>query len=160
MTKLLAQRTDGSCHWFTPRHIIQSLGRFDLDVCAPENPKYQAATRFYTEMGLLREWFGRVWCNPPYGRECAHWIKKLSEHGNGIALIFARTDTAMFQDVIFPTASALCLIRGRVSFIMPNGETKSPAPAPSVLVAFGGQNAAALRQCGLGYTIDLKRVSP
>lgn len=58
--------------WATPQRFFDELDRefnFELDVCAtPENAKCR---RFYTKEqdGLAQPWTGRVWCNPPYGRE-------------------------------------------------------------------------------------------
>ena len=31
--------------------------------------------------------------NPPYGKFTAKWLEKFINHRNGIALVFARTDT-------------------------------------------------------------------
>lgn len=66
-------------------------------------------------------------------------MRKLAEHGNGIALIFNRMDTALWHDVIFPNAAAIKILRGRLKFI--------GAGCGSVLVAFGEDNAKALRDC-------------
>ena len=79
--------------WLTPPYIVEALGEFDLDPCSPINRPWDTATRHYDEWddGLNKPWWGRVWCNPPYGREAEMWLKKLAGHGNGIALIFART---------------------------------------------------------------------
>lgn len=56
--------------WYTPKEIIDALGKFDLDPCAPVNPLWQTATQMYNknDNGLLQEWVGRVWLNPPYSR--------------------------------------------------------------------------------------------
>lgn len=84
--------------WLTPPNIIRSLGVFDLDPCSPINRPWDTAINHLTILddGLSKEWEGRVWLNPPYGNETRKWLKKLAEHGNGIALIFARTETKTF----------------------------------------------------------------
>ena len=85
---------EGKDEWLTPPGIIKSLGEFDLDPCSPEEYKrpWSTAKNHMTlsDDGLSKEWFGRVWCNPPYGRETFKWLNKLYHHGNGLALIFAR----------------------------------------------------------------------
>lgn len=94
----------GSDVWLTPPEIIQALGPFDLDPCAAPEPRpWPTATRHISlpEDGLSVDWTGRVWCNPPFGRVAAAWLRKLSEHGNGIALIPARTETAMFYETVW-----------------------------------------------------------
>lgn len=129
--------------WLTPKWILDPLGPFDLDPCA--SPVTKIATLNLTAGGLEYPWHGRVWLNPPYGPEARHWLNRLSLHGNGIALIFARTDTKMFQDYIFPLAHALLFLAGRVRFLNSDGEeSKSNAGAPSVLVAYGSENASTL----------------
>jgi hypothetical protein len=79
--------------WLTPPEILQALGPFDLDPCAPIKRPWPMAAEHYTveDNGLAQPWVGRVWCNPPYGLETARWLNRMAQHGNGIALIFART---------------------------------------------------------------------
>ena len=88
-------RTD---EWLTPPEILKAIGEFDLDPCSPINRPWNTAKKHYTveDNGLIQEWIGRVFLNPPYGPETGKWLQKLAEHGNGIALIFARTETDMF----------------------------------------------------------------
>lgn len=83
--------------WLTPPEIIGALGEFDLDPCAPVIRPWDTAYIHYTiqDDGLSKKWQGRVWCNPPFGREAVKWMRRMAEHGNGIALIPARTETAM-----------------------------------------------------------------
>lgn len=108
--------------------------------------------------GLAKPWTGRVWCNPPYGLEAARWLERLAKHGNGIALIFARTETAMFFDHVWDKADALLFLRGRLHFHHIDGtRAAANAGAPSVLVAYGQDNAKALRTCGIaGRVVDLR----
>lgn len=57
--------------WLTPPEIITALGSFDLDPCAPISPPWPTAVKTFTVLddGLKKEWYGRVWCNPPYGTQ-------------------------------------------------------------------------------------------
>ena len=71
--------------WLTPPYILRALGRFDLDPCAPVSRPWQTAVNHFTieDNGLLQNWFGRVWLNPPYGAQTHEWLSKLVNHGNG-----------------------------------------------------------------------------
>lgn len=148
---------NGTDEWLTPPEIIHALGVFDLDPCAPKNRPWDIAKHHYDEFGLESIWHGRVWCNPPYGNETGLWLRRLAEHGNGIALIFARTETDTFFRYVWNAADALLFIKGRVSFYKVDGTLASNSGAPSVLIAYGQNNVEALRACKLkGKFIDLK----
>jgi len=143
--------------WLTPPAVIEALGDFDLDPCAPINRPWPTATKHYTvdDDGLMLPWDGRVWCNPPYGQETWRWLDRMALHGNGIALVFARTETEMFFKSVWGLCSILFL-RGRLHFYDINGKrAKHNSGAPSCLLAYGYQNSIALRDCGLsGAFID------
>lgn len=133
--------------WLTPPAIIDALGPFDLDPCSPLNRPWDTAEKHYTieDDGLAHEWDGYTWVNPPYGKEAATWLERLAEHGNGIALVFARTETRMFFDHVWPHADALLFIEGRLHFHRPDGtRAKANSGAPSVLIAYGRQAARRL----------------
>lgn len=145
--------------WLTPPYILRALGRFDLDPCAPVSRPWQTAVNHFTieDNGLLQNWFGRVWLNPPYGAQTHEWLSKLVNHGNGIALIFARTETKMFFECVWSQAHALLFLKGRLFFHHADGtQASGNGGAPSVLVAYGERNALALKNSGLaGQFIQL-----
>ena len=133
--------------WLTPPEILAALGPFDLDPCAPVSPPWPLAEKTYTMLddGLKQPWAGFVWCNPPYGREAAAWLARLADHGNGLALIFARTETEMFFAHVWDKATAVLFLRGRLHFHHVNGDRAAAnAGAPSCLVAYGEDAAARL----------------
>lgn len=76
--------------YYTPRHIFQALNiKFDLDVCAPKGGVewLPAENHYYLEIdGLSQQWFGKVWCNPPYNQPSL-WVDKFVEHNNGVILV-------------------------------------------------------------------------
>lgn len=142
--------------------ILRELGPFDLDPCALERRPWATAGRHYTvaEDGLAQDWAGRVWLNPPYGaKETWVWVERLARHGDGVALIFARTETVGFHRWVWEKATALLFLEGRLHFCLPDG-SRAPANAggPSVLVAYGDENASRLKSCGLkGAFVLLRR---
>ena len=142
--------------WLTPPHIVEVLGIFDLDPCASINQPWQTATKHFTinDDGLKKEWFGRVWLNPPFGREVEKWLSRLSEHGNGIALIAARTETKCFYSFVWEKADAVCFLRGRPHFYFPNG-VRAPfnSGAPIALIAYGLKNVRSLERANLGIVV-------
>lgn len=138
--------------WYTPKEIIDALGAFDLDPCAPVNPLWETADIMYNknDNGLSKEWFGRVWLNPPYSRPLIErFVKRLAEHGNGIALLFNRCDSKMFQDVIFEKATAMKFLRNRIRFFRPDGTRGDSPGCGSILIAFGEENAEVLKDCDI-----------
>lgn len=126
--------------WATPQDFFNELDaefHFTLDVCAlPENAKCEQF--FIPEIdGLSQPWKGRVWCNPPYGREIGQWVRRahLAVASGGaevvVMLLPARTDTQWFHDYIYHKAE-IRFIKGRLKF----GNSKNPAPFPSMVVVF------------------------
>lgn len=129
--------------WLTPKWLLDELGEFDLDPCAAPLPRpFSTARRMISEAegdGLSAEWSGRVWLNPPYGPFAKSWLEKLERHGDGIALIFARTETQWLQPIL--DRNGVFLLAGRITFLMPDGlEAKHSAGAPSLLIPFGRKN--------------------
>jgi hypothetical protein len=142
----------------TPRWLLDRLGEFDLDPCAAPAPRPWACARHNCDRGGLElAWFGRVWLNPPFDRyQVGAWLKRLADHGNGIALLHARTETDWFQ-AAWTSARAILFLNDRIKFCLPDG-TEQPANsgAPVVLVAWGENNVRALRRSGLdGHLVPL-----
>lgn len=137
--------------WLTPPELVKKLGEFDLDPCSPINPPFVHAKTNYTieDNGLEKEWFGRVFCNPPYGKDLHFWLEKLKTHGNGIAIIFARTETNCFFENVWNSASALLFVKGRIKFYHVSGKQGGTPGSPSVFVAYGKKNAIALKNSGI-----------
>jgi site-specific DNA-methyltransferase (adenine-specific) len=126
-----------SNEWATPQDFFDKLNeefQFTLDPCAThQNHK---CAKYFTEEddGLTQSWDNEiVFCNPPYGRQIKHWVKKASEAVGGVVvlLIPARTDTSYFHDYIYGK-SEIRFIRGRLKF----GGHQNPAPFPSMVVIF------------------------
>ena len=91
---------------------------------------------YYTkaEDGLSKEWKGKVWMNPPYGREIIKWMKKAYESSlDGamvVCLVPSRTDTKWWHE--YAMKGTIEFIRGRLKF----GGSKNSAPFPSALIIF------------------------
>jgi len=138
--------------WLTPPDLLKALGDFDLDPCAPVTRPWDIAKHHLTieNDGLLQEWHGKCFVNPPYGPETGKWLNKLAKHGNGIALTFARTETRMFFEFVWNLADSLLFIEGRLYFYSVDGKkAKSNSGGPSVLIAYGQDNCEILKKCGI-----------
>jgi hypothetical protein len=142
-----------------PPHIISALGKFDLDPCSPIHRPWPTAMHHFTlrDNGLAQPWFGRVWLNPPYGSETFKWMQRMAKHANGIALIFARTETHTWFESVWPKASAILFLKGRLAFCHVDGHhAQTSAGAPSALIAYGDFNTESLINSGLaGHLVRL-----
>jgi phage N-6-adenine-methyltransferase len=144
--------------WLTPQWIIDALGPFDLDPCASEAWKSRVAPRFYTwcEDGLAQDW-SDAFCfvNPPYSNHVGRWLTRLADHGNGIALVFARTETKAFNANL-ARATSILFIKGRLTFLRADGgHVPGNSGAASILVAYGERADARLRRSGVpGFIVQ------
>jgi len=128
----------GSTEAETPQDFFDALNaefHFNLDPASThENAKCE---RHYTqeEDGLSQPWDGKVFCNPPYGREIGKWVKKgyeEAQRGNTVVMLLpARTDTRWFHDYVMK-ARHLFFIKGRLRF----SNMENSAPFPSMVVVF------------------------
>lgn len=135
--------------WETPQDLFDRLDAeyaFTRDVCAiPENAKCK---RFFTpeQNGLVQEWTGTCWMNPPYGRSINAWVAKAYESSlkgaTVVCLIPSRTDTRWWHD--YCVKGEITFLKGRLKFVnrafpswRADGSHKiSPAPFPSAIVIF------------------------
>jgi len=116
---------------------------------------WNLAKKVYTppQDGLSLPWSEglpcRVWCNPPYGSHVGNWARRMAAHGNGIMLLFGRTETQAWQEYIWPRAEAILFPHGRVHFCLPDGNRALSGTAPSSLIAYGQNNVASLLKSGI-----------
>lgn len=138
LRRLFAVAPDDS-DWPTPQaYFDQVNAEFGFTLDAAASPANAKCERYFTpeDDGLMQDWTGVVWCNPPYGREIGHWIKKgyLSslKGATVVMLVPASTDVAWFHE--YAVKGELRFIRGRLKF----GNGTQPAPFGSVLIIFRG----------------------
>lgn len=116
--------------------VSEAVGGFDLDPCA-SNTSGLAETNLTADDGGLRDWWGKVYMNPPYS-DVSDWMDHAAEQASSgntdliVALVFARTSTQWFHNHAV-TADMWCFIEGRLSF----GDADNSAPAPSVVCVWG-----------------------
>jgi hypothetical protein len=147
------QRTIGRSQvHITPFRIIQVLGPFDLDPCAADPRPWDCARINWTSGSLEREWPKDlfIYLNPPFNQYVAgKFVACLAQHGHGILLLHARTETAWFEPV-WKSASSILFLADRLHFHLPDG-SRQPANsgAPLILAAFGDEAAQRLHRCGI-----------
>jgi hypothetical protein len=144
--------------WYTPSWLFEAIGvEFDLDPCSPGRPPSTVPAReLYTKAdnGLARDWHGSVWLNPPFSSK-REWYERLLAHGNGIALMPARTETHDLQTYM-GGADLLLFMKGRVYFERgskpgaASSEKMTCPPFGIVLCAYGDRMAKALQASKIG----------
>lgn len=136
--------TNNSNEWETPEDFFRELDsefHFTLDPAATD--KNTKCEYYYTkeENGLLQSWKDEtVFCNPPYGKELKHWVRKCYEEHikhniTVVMLIPARTDTSYFHEFIYGK-SEIRFLKGRLKFVTPSGCGGGTAPFPSMVVVY------------------------
>lgn len=138
----------------TPPAIFSALDLlFDLDPRHAEGeplPWIQARERYtLAEDGLGRTWEGLVWCDVLQAGDVAPWIRKLSEHRNGIALAPGATWATWAQDYALK-ADAVCFLRAPIRFVDRQGQETGDLGTGAMLVGWGRESAKALQRADLG----------
>ncbi len=126
--------------WETPQSFFDQLNaefKFDCDVCAlPENAKCE---HYFTpeQDGLMQDWVGVCYMNPPYGKMIGKWMHKAYESSlqgaTVVCLVPARTDTSWWHE--YALKGEIRFLRGRLKF----GKSSNSAPFPSAVVIFYGK---------------------
>lgn len=153
---LLVQQSISNEH-YTPAKYIEAarlvLGAIDLDPasCAEANEIVQAKEFFgLRNDGLAQEWTGRVWLNPPYGRDPGPgpFVTKLISHFQNhqveaaVLLVNAHcTDTEWFQGL---WDGHLCFTDHRINFS--GDDARSGSTHGSVFVYFGKNKSEFTKQ--------------
>jgi len=135
--------------WQTPPSVYEPLDDvvgIDLDPCAGPNTTV-GETNWCVEDGddgLVREWFGTVFVNPPFSAK-DDWIDKcLTEIPNTDLIILLTPDSmdvqSWWHECIVPHADYVWFSDGRVNFIDPETGEKpdSGATFGTALSLFGG----------------------
>ena len=136
-----------SDQWATPKKFYDELNKefnFDFDPCplcneiTPEND------------GLLLNWGGSNFVNPPYSRKLkeAFILKAIAESKQGkicVMLLPVSTSTKIFHDHILPNAKEIRFVKGRISFegVNTKGEVAAKNAKPmhdSMIVVFDETN--------------------
>jgi site-specific DNA-methyltransferase (adenine-specific) len=136
--KLNGYNTKLTNPWRTPQKLYDSLDsefHFNgIDPC----PLHGADSGVD---GLNQSWGSTgecVFVNPPYSNIKPWSMKAREEQLKGITVVMlipSRTSTAYFHDWVLPFAEVRFL-KGRVAFEDSDGNSKGPAPFPSLLAVF------------------------
>ncbi len=128
--------SDAPCEWYTPPEYVEMarevLGSIDLDPASNALAQgWIKATRYYTieDDGLVQLWQGRVWCNPPYGRNVKLWLERaLASYESGdvdaAVLLLNRTGAAWYLK-LKKRVSAICEVEKRIAFLDAAGKRQS-----------------------------------
>lgn len=120
--------------------IMESVNGFDLDPAASTHSRLADVNYTVEDDGLSHEWFGNVWCNPPYSQLTSKtWTERMACYPNWtnavelvVGLLPNRTSTQWYHNSV-SYADMVCHLEGRVSFV---GSSNS-APFPSVIAVWG-----------------------
>jgi len=141
----------GEYEWYTPIDYIEAarltMGSIDVDPasCSLANKNVKAET-FYTKEddGLLQDWPGNVWLNPPYSQPevsdfCALLVEKYQsgEVKQACVLVNNATETKHYQNML-KHCSAVCFIKGRIRFIDQHGEPAQGSPLQGQTILYFG----------------------
>ena len=162
LSENVTKNSHKSAEWYTPAWVFELLGlTFDLDPSSPHDMEtvVPAETKYTIfDHGLKKEWFGRVWMNPPFGHQSTKraWLEKFFLHGNCIALLPDRTSAPWWQEFA-GCPDLICFVSPKVKFERPDGTYGEQPGTGTCLFAAGEAATKALLQSGLGVCLSIVR---
>lgn len=139
--------------WYTPSRYTdlarRVLGEITLDPASADYPQQWINAKTYwtkADDGFNREWFGKVWLNPPYGKvdgksQQKAWLDKLArevESGRvkeAVLLVNSKHGYAWYEEMW--RKYTVCCARDRIRFIRPDGRDAGQAKCAQTFVYFG-----------------------
>lgn len=133
---------DACVEWYTPKFYIELvrrvLGKINLDPATNTlAQRWIEAEVFYTAEidGFIQRWFGKIYLNPPYGKEqpggrkAPDWLERAIEaYESGeideAIILLNRTGAAWYKKLL-KRVNALCEVEKRIAFIDATGEQQS-----------------------------------
>ena len=149
-TTLFAQEQQEltSNDYYTPKWIFDALDlQFDLDVASPPKGVPHIPKKHYftqKDNGLERDWFGRVWMNPPFNKP-QPWVSKFITHGNGVAVL--PVSKSKWFHSLWLSDIPMVLLPPDLKFIDPKGGNGSIFMS-TIMIAIGDENEKALEKIG------------
>ncbi|MNG50763.1 DNA N-6-adenine-methyltransferase (Dam) [compost metagenome] len=166
--------------WYTPSPIIEAarslMGGIDLDpaTSADANEVVKAGSIFtINDDGLNKEWFGRVWLNPPYGfyqnkrgvSNAAKWAELLigkyqsGEVEQALLLVNANVGDKWWMKLM--KEHPVCLVNKRIKYRLPTGVKKKNQPSKGNSLFYLGPNFNEFKEVfdkklNLGLVMDYK----
>ncbi len=161
-------QNSGNNEWYTPSEYIEAardvMGAIDLDPASSEVANaIVGAAKFYTadDNGLLYDWRGKVWMNPPYAQPAiADFCAKMREEfiaervTEAIVLVNNATETAWFQSLI-SAATAVCFPLARIRFWSPDRTSATPLQGQAVVYLGANFDAFIARFMAFGWCAEV-----
>ena len=160
-----ANYSSESIEWYTPAKYVEAarvaLGEIDLDPAS--NAKANAvvkAAKFFSKNGLEEDWNGRVFVNPPYGKNeeygslaSAFCNKAMSEYESGSVsaciILVNSVHSQNWQAALYDYV--VCFVDHRIQFISGDGEENRNPTFQNIFVYLGREEqrfAAAFKSFG------------
>jgi hypothetical protein len=147
-----ANFSSASVEWFTPAYCLEAvrevLGEIELDpASSPEANSVVRAAQIFTKKddGLAREWFGRVFLNPPYGLidgeslASAFCNKAVVEFAAGnvveCIILVNSLHSQKWQAPLYD--HLICFVDHRIKFVSGDGEENKNPTFQNVFVYLG-----------------------
>jgi hypothetical protein len=138
--------------WYTPPIYIEKvknvLGGIDLDPasCEESNNRIKAKN-YFSEDALIKNWFGRVFMNPPYGTESGESVaglfcqKAIEEYKKGnvteAIILVNSSHSQKWQQPLYEFP--ICFVDHRIAFIASgDGEPNKNPTFQNIFIYLGG----------------------
>ena len=138
----------GENEWYTPYYIIENaravMGGIDLDPASSKLANETVrAKEYYTieDDGIKKDWYGRVWLNPPYSQpDISNFAKAVTSKSYDEIMILVNnaTETDWFR-MMAEISEAICFINKRLKFIDRDGKP-SGSPLQGQAIIYRGNN--------------------